>query len=71
MENKMQELYNISKNLKALRLQYGFTQSYVAEKIGIKYSSYHAYEAGIALPKLKHFIALAKLYDVSLDDLIE
>lgn len=67
----MQELYNISKNLKRLRSQYGYTQSYVAQKINIRYQSYHAYEMGIIVPTLKNFIQLAKLYDVSLDDLIE
>ena len=66
----MQELYRLSENLKRLRLQYGFTQSYVAQQIGVKYASYHAYEAGITLPTLKHFILLAKLYDVPLDDLV-
>ena len=66
----MQELYNISKNLKRLRSQYGYTQSYVAQKINIRYQSYHAYEMGITVPTLKNFILLVKLYDVSLDDLL-
>ncbi len=67
---KMQELYNLSKNLRQLREGYGYTQTAVAQKIGIRYQSYHAYEAGIAVPTLENFIKLAKLYDVSLDELI-
>lgn len=67
----MQELYNISKNLKLLREQYSYTQQYVADRLGIKWQSYHAYETGVTVPTLKHFIELAKIYDVSLDDLIE
>ncbi len=67
----MQELYNLSKNLKTLRLQYGYTQKFVAEKLGITVQSYHAYEYGITVPTLQNFIRLARLYDVSLDDLIE
>ncbi|HIZ23869.1 MAG TPA: helix-turn-helix domain-containing protein [Candidatus Gallimonas intestinigallinarum] len=39
-------------------------------KIGIRYQSYHAYEAGITVPTLENFIKLAKLYDVPLDELI-
>ena len=66
-----QTLYQISKNLKALRNQYGYTQSYVAQQLGIRYQSYHAYETGLTVPTLENFIKLAKLYDVSLDDLIE
>lgn len=67
----MQELYNLSKNLKELRKQYGYTQTYVANQIGITCSSYQAYEWGITVPTLQNFIKLAKLYEVSLDDLIE
>ncbi len=66
----MQELYYLSKNLKELRRQYGYKQKYVAEQLGIKGPSYHAYEAGLTVPSLKHFIMLAKLYDVTLEDLI-
>ncbi len=71
LERKMQELYRLAENLKRLRLQYGYSQSHVADVLGIRPPSYHAYEAGIAIPTLKNFIKLAKLYDVSLDDLIE
>ena len=67
----MEELYNLSKNLKSLREQYGYTLKYVAEKLGITYQSYHAYERGLTVPTLQNFIKLAKLYDVALDDLIE
>lgn len=67
----MQELYRLSKNLKTLREQFGYTQTYVAEQIGIKTQSYHAYEAGITVPTLENFIKLAKLYDVALEELLE
>ena len=56
----MEELYRLSENLKQLRKEFGYTQTYVAEKLGIKYQSYHAYETGIAVPTLKHFIELEK-----------
>ena len=67
----MKELYNLGKNLKELRLHYGYTQQQVADQLGIKVSSYQAYEWGKAVPTLQNFIKLAKLYDVALDDLIE
>ena len=51
--------------------QYGYTQQFVAEQLGITPQSYHAYEAGITIPTLPNFIKLARLYDVSLDDLLE
>lgn len=67
----MKELYNLAKNLKTLRRQYGYTQTNVADALGITYQSYRAYECGIAVPTLQNFIKLAKFFDVSLDDLLE
>ncbi len=67
----MKELYNLSKNLKELRKQFGYTQIYVAEQIGISYQSYQHYEWGITVPTLQNFIKLSKLYGVSCDDLLE
>ena len=66
----MKELLNLSENLKALRLQYGYTQKEVASKIGITYQSYQAYELGLTIPTLPNFIKLAKLFDVNLEDLL-
>jgi DNA-binding XRE family transcriptional regulator len=66
----MQELYNLPQNLKALRLQYGYTQTYVAEQLEITYQSYQAYEWGLTVPTLQNFIKLAKLYDVAYEDLL-
>jgi transcriptional regulator with XRE-family HTH domain len=60
----------LPKRLKELRIQYGYTQKYISERLGIVYQSYQAYEWGISLPTLENFIKLADLYDVSLDYLI-
>lgn len=67
---KMEEFKKLAKNLCEMRKIYGLTQKQVAEKIGIKYQSYQAYERGIALPSLQNFVKLADLFDVSLDSLI-
>lgn len=67
----MQELKNLAKNLKDLRKQFEYTQTYVAKQIGITCSSYQAYEWGVTVPTLQNFIKLAKLYGLSLDELVE
>ena len=67
----MKELYRLSVNLKQLREQYGYTMKYVAEKLGIAYQSYQCYERGLTVPTLQNFIKLAKLYDVSMEELLE
>jgi len=65
------EIKRLAKNLKELREQYGFTQQYVANQIGITCQSYQAYEWGITVPTLQNFVKLANLYEVSLDELLE
>ena len=67
----MEELYKLSKNLKELRKQFGYTQTYVAKQIGITFQSYQHYEWGLTIPTLQNFIKLAKLYGFSLDELLE
>ncbi len=67
----MKELYRLSENLKMLREQYGYTLKYVAEQLGIAYQSYQCYERGLTVPTLQNFIKLAKLYDVSMEELLE
>ena len=66
----MKELANLSKNLKLLRKEVGLTQKQVAEKLGITYQSYQAYELGITVPTLQNFIRLAKIFDVSYEELL-
>lgn len=66
----MKEFDKLAKNLSEMRKIYGYTQTYIADKLGITYQSYQAYEKGITLPSLKNFIKLADLFDVSLDFLV-
>ncbi|MCI8420973.1 MAG: helix-turn-helix transcriptional regulator [Clostridia bacterium] len=66
----MKELLILSTTLKELREKQGYTQKYVAERLGIRYQSYQAYELGLTVPTLHNFIKLADIYDVSLDYLI-
>ncbi len=66
----MEEFKKLSKNLAEMRKIYGLTQTQVAEKLGITYQSYQAYERGVALPTLQNFVKLVDLFDVSLDFLI-
>ena len=71
MENKINnKIYEFSKIIKELRVQYKYTQKFVAEKLGISYQSYQAYELGLTVPTFQNFLKIAKLYDVSLDYLV-
>ena len=67
----MEKLYKISKNLKALRRQFNDTQAFVAKRLNISRKAYQSYESGLKAPTLQNFIKLAKLYDVSYEELLE
>ncbi len=67
----MEKLYKISKNLKALRRQFNYTQAFVAKRLNITRKAYQSYESGLKVPTLQNFIKLAKLYDVSYEELLE
>ena len=62
---------NFSKIIKQLREQHGYTQTFVAEKLGIRHSSYNKYETERARPEYENLVKLARLYEVSVDYLLE
>lgn len=54
-----------------LREQYNYSQSDLAEKLHIARTSVLAWENQTSVPAMKHIIALAKLFRVSTDYLLE
>jgi transcriptional regulator with XRE-family HTH domain len=60
----------VDRNLKILRKKLGYTQAQLAEKLGVKRSLIGAYEERRAEPKLSTLVNMARLFDISLDQLI-
>lgn len=60
----------VSENIKHLRKLNGWTQGEFAEKIDIKRSLVGAYEEGRADPRLNNLTKMAKLFGLSVDQLI-
>lgn len=60
----------ISMNLKNLRLHHKLTQEEVAYEINVSRQVIAKWEKGESTPDLGHWQALAKLYKVTLDDLV-
>lgn len=60
----------ISQNIKFLRKRARLTQEQLAEKIGIKRSLLGAYEEGRADPRLNNLLAISRIFNVSVDQLI-
>ncbi len=60
----------ISANLQILRKINKYTQEEVAEKINVSRQAVAKWENGDSLPDIDNCVALAKLYDVTLDNLV-
>ena len=60
----------LAKNIRYLRKQRGFSQDYLAEKLGYKsYTTIQKWEMGTSEPPLKKLRELATLFHVDIDDL--
>ena len=64
------ENMRLAENLLQFREKSGLSQKQVAEKVGVVVRAYQRYEYGDRYPQLPTLIALADLFDVSLDDLV-
>ncbi len=60
----------INQNLKNLRRRHKFTQEAVAEKLNVSRQAVGKWENGETVPDINNCIALAELYGVTLDDLV-
>ncbi len=57
-------------NLKTLRKTAKLTQEDVAERLNVSRQTVAKWESGESLPDIENCILLAKLYDVTIDDLV-
>ena len=61
---------NFGKKLAFLRKQRGMTQMELAEKLDISRQAVSKWERGTAEPSIENLISIGKLFDVSVDDLV-
>lgn len=61
---------NFCKNFAVLRRTHGYTQEAIAEKCGVSRQAIAKWEAGTSLPDMYKLVDIAKLFDVSIDDLV-
>ena len=61
----------LGERLKALRNQIGFSQEMVAERVGVSRQAVTKWESGQTIPTGENLAALAELYAISLDELME
>ena len=65
LKEEKKNLFSV--RLKELRLQHGFSQEELAEKIGIKQNSYSDWENGKCKPNYEKLEKIADFFGVSLD----
>jgi transcriptional regulator with XRE-family HTH domain len=61
---------DIAANIKQLREQHGLIQKQVAAELGIGYSNYNKMENGLREPSVDELQKLAKLFGITVDELI-
>lgn len=61
---------NFCKNFVVLRKMHGYTQETIAEKCGVSRQAIAKWEAGASLPDMYKLVDIAKIFDVSIDDLV-
>jgi transcriptional regulator with XRE-family HTH domain len=57
----------VGKRLRALRLEYGYSQMYVAKRVGVAQSNVCNWEYGRYGITVEHLISLAKLYETDVN----
>ncbi len=57
-------------NLKFFRKQNGFTQEQIAEKLGVSRQAVAKWERGESVPDIENVVALADIYEVTVDSLV-
>ena len=59
-----------AKRLRESRMRCGFTQQNMADKLNVSLNGYQKYEQGERSPSLDCLVAIADIFDVSLDYLL-
>lgn len=65
-----EEKYMLSENLYKLRKLHKLSQEQVGEQLGVSRQAVAKWETGETTPDIHNCVALARLYDVSVDDLV-
>lgn len=57
-------------NLKLFRKKFGLTQEQIAERLGVSRQAVAKWERGDSLPDIDNIVALADMYEVTIDSLV-
>ena len=63
-------LYELCERIVELRNGLGITQAELGKKLGVTRSAVNSWEMGLSIPQLKHVIEMAKIFNTTVDSLI-
>ena len=63
-------IHNVGERIKYLRDKAGFTQTYLAKRLGISRSAVNGWEMSVAMPSLANIVELSRIFNVSSDYLL-
>ena len=63
-------LYELCKRIADLRWQSRLTQAGLAKKLGVTRSAVNSWEMGLAIPQLKHVIEMARIFNTTVDGML-
>ena len=64
------DIKNTMINVKRIRLAKNWTQKYLADELNVTEATYGRYESGDINVKLEHFIIIADLFEMTLDEIV-
>lgn len=63
-------MFNIGQKIKELRRKNDLTQEKLADSLGVSYQAVSKWETGVSSPDLSLIVPLARLFEVTTDELL-
>ena len=63
-------IYNLCERIAELRNTFGITQTELAKRLEVTRSAVNAWEMGFATPQLKHIVEMSKIFNTTVDGLL-
>lgn len=63
-------IYNLCQQIVKMRFESGMSQAELARRLDVSRSSVNAWELGFATPQLKHVVEMARIFNTSVDNML-
>ena len=63
-------IYTLCERIAELRKTFGITQTELAKRLEVTRSAVNAWEMGFATPQLKHIVEMSKIFNTTVDGLL-